>query len=43
MKEKSVVLAKLKEFEAKVKRETGHKIKSLQCDNGGEYMSYAFD
>lgn len=39
---KSEVPAKFKAFKAMVELESGHKIKILHTDNGGEYMSNAF-
>nr|CAD1834390.1 unnamed protein product [Ananas comosus var. bracteatus] len=42
IKEKSEVLQKFKEFKEKVESQTGHKIRCLRMDNGGEYTSTEF-
>ena len=42
MREKSEVFAKFKEWKAEVKNQTGHKIKYLRSDNGGEYHDGRF-
>ena len=43
MKSKSETLEKFKEFEARVTVETGQRIKAIRTDNGGEYISKAFN
>jgi len=43
MRNKSEVLNKYKEFEAMATNVTGKRIKTLRCDNGGEYTSRVFD
>jgi len=42
MKKKDEVYSKFVEFKALAKNETGHKIKSLRSDNGGEYVFDSF-
>lgn len=42
MKRKSEALEKFKEYVNLVEKQTGHKVKRLRCDNGGEYTSKAF-
>ena len=42
MKEKSETLSKFKEFQMKIEKEVGRKIKCLRTDNGGEYTSDEF-
>ena len=43
MRSKSEVLNTFKEFEAMATNVTGKRIKTLRCDNGGEYTSRVFD
>ena len=43
LRKKSEVFEKFKEFEASATNETGCKIGCLRTDNGGEYMSEAFE
>jgi transposase InsO family protein len=40
---KSEVLERFKEWKALVENQSGHKVKVLRSDNGGEYTSKAFD
>lgn len=42
MKVKSEVFTLFKNFKTRVELETGHKIKTLRTDNGGEYTSNEF-
>ena len=42
LKQKSEVFERFKEYKAKVKRETGKRIKNLRCDGGGEYTGHVF-
>ena len=42
MKEKFETLSKFKEFQMKIEKEVGRKIKCLRMDNGGEYTSDEF-
>jgi transposase InsO family protein len=42
MKHKSESLEKFKEFQNKVENQCGKKIKALQSDRGGEYLSHEF-
>ena len=37
LKTKDEVLTVFKEFQARAERETGHKLKAVRADNGGEY------
>ena len=43
LKSKDQVLNKFEEWKAMVETQTGHKVKVLRSDNGGEYTSKAFD
>jgi transposase InsO family protein len=43
LKIKGEVFEKFKQYEALVENEIGHKIKVLQSDNGGEFVSKKFD
>ena len=43
MKHKSKTFEKFKEFEGEVENHRNKKIKFLQSDRGGEYLSYEFD
>jgi len=43
LKLKSEVLGRFKEWKALVENQSGHKVKVLRSDNGGEYTSKAFD
>ena len=43
LKHKSEVLQKFKEWKALVKTSSGHKLKTLRIDNGGEYCSKEFE
>ena len=43
LKSKDQVLNKFEEWKAMVVTQTGHKVKILQLENGGEYTSNAFD
>ena len=42
LKNKSETFEKFKEFEAQVENQTGKSIKTLQSDQGGEYLSIEF-
>ena len=42
MKHKSEVLDKFKEFEVTTSNDAGRAIETLRTDNGGEYLSFAF-
>ena len=42
MQKKSKTLSKFCEFKALVEKESGKQVKSLQSDNGGEYISGEF-
>ena len=42
MKHKSKIFEKFKEFQSKVENHHNKKIKFLQSDHGGEYLSYEF-
>ena len=43
LKHKSEVLQKFKEWKALVKTSSGHKLKILRTDNGGDYCSKEFE
>lgn len=43
LKSKNEVFTKFQEFKALVEKQTGKNIKILRSDNGGEYVSHAFD
>ena len=43
MRNKSEVFEKFKEFQNEVENQLDKKIKALQLDRGGEYLSYGFD
>jgi transposase InsO family protein len=43
LKAKGEAFEKFKQYKALVENEIGHKIKVLQSDNGGEFMSKKFD
>ena len=42
MKHKSETFEKFKEFQSEVENHRNQKIKFLQSDRGGEYLSYEF-
>jgi transposase InsO family protein len=42
MKHKSETFEKFKEFQSEVENQCGKKIKTLQSDHGGEYLSHEF-
>ena len=42
MKHKSITFEKFKEFHSEVENHSNKKIKFLQSDRGGEYLSYEF-
>ena len=43
LKSKKEVLARFEEWKTLVERQSGHAVKALRSDNGGEYISKAFD
>jgi hypothetical protein len=43
LKAKGETFEKFKQYKALVENEIGHKIKVLQSDNGGEFVSKMFD
>lgn len=42
LKHKSAVFERFKEYQAKVERETGKRIRNLRSDGGGEYTGHSF-
>ena len=42
MQKKDQIFTKFYEFKAFVEKESGKKVKSIQSDNGGEYVSNEF-
>ena len=42
LKQKSAVVERFKEYQAKVERETGKRIRYLRSDGGGQYAGHSF-